>query len=95
MTAEDSASLVYLGETARGTPVWANRRYLEADLRIVVGDIEPHQFQGFSGGVKSAAIGLAGKPTVNANHAMMTDPGRRSAATRIILAGKTSKRSVG
>jgi nickel-dependent lactate racemase len=72
--AEDSASLVYLGETARGTPVWVNRRYLEADLRIVVGDIEPHQFQGFSGGVKSAAIGLAGKLTVNANHAMMTDP---------------------
>ena len=64
----------YFSDTARSTPVWANHRYLEADLRIVVGDIEPHQFQGFSGGVKSAAIGLAGKPTVNANHAMMTDP---------------------
>lgn len=72
--AEDAASLVYLGDTARGTPVWANRRYIEADLRIVVGDIEPHQFMGFSGGVKSAAIGLAGKRTVNANHAMMSDP---------------------
>jgi nickel-dependent lactate racemase len=54
--------------------VWANRRYLNADLRIVVGDIEPHQFMGFSGGVKSAAIGLAGRLTVNANHAMMSDP---------------------
>ncbi len=72
--AEEAASLVYLGDTSRGTPVWINRRYLEADLRIVVGDIEPHQFQGFSGGVKSAAIGLAGKLTVNANHAMMADP---------------------
>jgi nickel-dependent lactate racemase len=72
--AEESVGLVYLGDTARGTPVWANRRFMEADLRIVVGDIEPHQFQGFSGGVKSAAIGLAGKLTVNANHAMMTDP---------------------
>ena len=29
---------------------------------------------GFSGGVKSAAIGLAGKRTVNTNHAMMSDP---------------------
>ena len=48
--------------------------YHEADLRIVVGDIEPHQFMGFSGGVKSAAIGLAGKATINANHAMMSDP---------------------
>lgn len=72
--AEDDANLVYLGETALGTPVWVNRRYAEADLRIVVGDIEPHQFMGFSGGVKSAAIGLAGKRTINANHAMMTDP---------------------
>jgi nickel-dependent lactate racemase len=28
---------------------------------------------GFSGGVKSAAIGLAGRDTINHNHAMMTD----------------------
>jgi nickel-dependent lactate racemase len=59
--------------TVRGTPVWINRRFVEADLRIVVGNIEPHQFQGFSGGVKSAAIGLAGRETINHNHAMMTD----------------------
>ncbi len=70
--AEDAANLVNLGQ-ARCTPVWANRRFVEADLRIVVGDIEPHQFQGFSGGVKTA-IGLAGKATINANPAMMTDP---------------------
>ncbi len=72
--ADDPAGLVHLGQTTRGAPVWANRRFVEADLRIVVGDIEPHQFQGFSGGVKSAAIGLAGKATISANHAMMTDP---------------------
>jgi nickel-dependent lactate racemase len=53
---------------------WVNRHFVEADLRIVVGNIEPHQFQGFSGGVKSAAIGLTGRDTVNHNHAMMTDP---------------------
>lgn len=70
---DDTDSLLYLGKTARETPVWVNRRYLAADLRIVVGNIEPHQFQGFSGGVKSAAIGLAGRATVNHNHAMMTD----------------------
>jgi len=72
--AEDQSNLVHLGETAAGTPVWANRLFAEADLRIVVGDIEPHQFQGFSGGVKSAAIGLAGRLTIDANHAMMLDP---------------------
>jgi len=70
---DDKANLVNLGTTQRGTPVWINRRFAEADLRIVVGNIEPHQFQGFSGGYKTAAIGLAGKDTVNHNHAMMTD----------------------
>lgn len=69
----DAANLVSLGETRRGTPVSVNREYAEADLRIVVGNIEPHQFQGFSGGVKSAAIGLAGRETIEANHAWMTD----------------------
>jgi nickel-dependent lactate racemase len=46
---------------------------LTADLRVVVGNVEPHQFQGFSGGVKSAAIGLAGYETIQHNHSLMTD----------------------
>ncbi len=71
---DDRENLVYLGETARGTPVWANRRFWQAELRIVVGNVEPHQFAGFSGGVKTAAIGLAGRETVSRNHAMLTDP---------------------
>jgi nickel-dependent lactate racemase len=69
--AEDPAHLAYLGVTRRGTPVWINRRFVQADLRIVVGNIEPHQFMGFSGGFKSAAVGLAGVETINYNHAMM------------------------
>jgi lactate racemase len=40
----------------------------------VTGNIEPHHFMGFSGGVKSAAIGLAARDTINANHAMLVDP---------------------
>ena len=58
--AHDAQGLAPLGETSRGTPVWINREYLARELRVVVGVIEPHQFVGFSGGVKSAAIGLAG-----------------------------------
>jgi nickel-dependent lactate racemase len=73
--ADDKVNLVQLGTTSRGTPVWINRRFREADLRLVVGNIEPHQFQGFSGGVKSAAIGLAGRETIDHNHALMVHPG--------------------
>ncbi len=72
--ASDEANLSYLGETARGTSVYINSAYMAADYRIVIGNIEPHQFQGFSGGVKSAAIGLAGLRTINQNHAMMSHP---------------------
>ena len=72
---DDAASLVPLGTTARGTPVAVNRHWLAANLRIVVGNIEPHQFMGFSGGVKSAAVGLTSRATLNANHAMMTAAG--------------------
>ena len=71
---DDHARLTSLGETSRGTPVWINSEYTAADYRIVIGNIEPHQFQGFSGGVKSAAIGLAGSETINRNHAMMRRP---------------------
>jgi nickel-dependent lactate racemase len=71
------AGLVHLGETGRGTPVWANRRFVEADLRIVLGIVEPHQFMGFSGGAKGAAIGLAGRETIDRNHALMAEPGAR------------------
>jgi nickel-dependent lactate racemase len=69
-----SSDLVYLGDTSRTTPVWANKEYVNSTLKIVVGNIEPHQFAGFSGGVKSAAIGLAGTETITYNHALMTHP---------------------
>lgn len=71
---DDPALLVPLGTTPLGTPVTANRHFVEADLRLVIGNIEPHQFAGFSGGVKSAAIGLTGRETINTNHAMLRDP---------------------
>jgi lactate racemase len=67
-------NLVELGVTKLGTPVWVNRLFARAGLRVVVGNLEPHQFMGFSGGVKTAAIGLAGRATIDHNHAMMLDP---------------------
>lgn len=49
----------------------------DSDLKIVVGNIEPHQFAGFSGGVKTAAIGLSGMETIQHNHAMLIHPDSR------------------
>lgn len=72
--ADAESSLTCLGETSRGTPIWTNSDYVESELKIVIGNIEPHQFVGFSGGVKSAAIGLSGLKTINCNHRLMTHP---------------------
>ena len=68
----NSDKLKYLGDTLYGTQVWSNKAYAESDFKIVVGNIEPHQFAGFSGGVKTAAIGLSGLETINHNHALLT-----------------------
>jgi lactate racemase len=69
-----TANLLSLGNTRLGTPVQVNRLFAQADLRLVVGNLEPHQFMGFSGGVKTAVIGLGGRDTINKNHALMLDP---------------------
>jgi len=58
--------------------VWINQKYAQADLLLVVGNLGPHQIQGFSGGVKAAAIGLAGRDTINLNHSWMKDSGART-----------------
>jgi nickel-dependent lactate racemase len=71
---DDRQKLINLGLTSRGTPSYVNRKFYESDVKIVTGNIEPHHFMGYSGGVKSAAIGLAGRKTINANHSMLTDP---------------------
>jgi nickel-dependent lactate racemase len=58
----------YLGDTPRGVPVWIDRRYVEADLKITTGLIEPHFMAGFSGGRKLICPGLAAWETVKAWH---------------------------
>ena len=64
----DEANLISLGETSLGHPVRINRFYLEADVRILTGFIEPHFFAGFSGGPKAVLPSLAGAESVFTNH---------------------------
>jgi nickel-dependent lactate racemase len=64
----DPATLAYVGRTSTGVPVYLNREFLEADIRITTGFVEPHFFAGFSGGPKMVAPGLAGLETVMTLH---------------------------
>jgi nickel-dependent lactate racemase len=66
--AENPGALIPLGTTGDGTPALLNRHFVEADVRIVTGFIEPHFFAGFSGGPKGIMPGVAGLQTVMSNH---------------------------
>jgi nickel-dependent lactate racemase len=66
--ARDRDSLTFLGEHGDGVPVWLDTEWVQADLRITTGFVEPHFFAGFSGGPKLVAPGLAGLDTVLTLH---------------------------
>ncbi|HRS94515.1 MAG TPA: nickel-dependent lactate racemase [Candidatus Latescibacteria bacterium] len=66
--ARNRSTLAYLGKTSRGTPIWVNREFVEADVRIAVSLIEPHFMAGFSGGRKAVCPGLAGVDTMRVLH---------------------------
>ncbi|MBN2477523.1 MAG: nickel-dependent lactate racemase [Pirellulales bacterium] len=64
----DLSSHAYLGNSPRGVPTWVDRRYVEADLKITTGLIEPHFMAGFSGGRKLICPGLAALETIRVWH---------------------------
>lgn len=64
----DKANLKHIGDTPDGIPIWLNRRWVESDVRITAGFVEPHFFAGFSGGPKMVAPGVAGFETVMILH---------------------------
>jgi nickel-dependent lactate racemase len=64
----DREQLVWCGVLGAGVPVWLNRAWVEADVKITTGFVEPHFFAGFSGGPKLVAPGLAGLETILTLH---------------------------
>jgi nickel-dependent lactate racemase len=63
----NSAEHVKVGEVD-GAPVLLQRDYVEADVRIITGFVEPHFFAGFSGGPKAVCPGLAATETILEAH---------------------------
>ena len=58
----------YLGKTQNGTPVYIDKTYLESDLKIITGLIEPHLMAGYSGGRKAVCPGVASIETMKVMH---------------------------
>lgn len=61
-------NITYLGNTSRGTPVNINKLFLDADYKIGIGMLMPHNLAGFSGGGKIVFPGLASIDSVEENH---------------------------
>ena len=66
--ARDDAAHVEAGVTRAGTRVRLDRRFVEADVRVVTGLVEPHFMAGWSGGRKVIAPGVAHRETITTLH---------------------------
>ncbi|MDR3074154.1 MAG: nickel-dependent lactate racemase [Deltaproteobacteria bacterium] len=63
----------FMGNFKSGYPFYVNSLARDADFLITLGVVMPHYFAGYSGGRKSILPGLAGKDTVEKNHARMVE----------------------
>jgi lactate racemase len=64
----DDDHLASVGELHSGKNLRLNKTYIEADVKILTGFIEPHFFAGFSGGPKAVLPALSGYESVFLNH---------------------------
>ncbi|MGI9424347.1 MAG: nickel-dependent lactate racemase [Hyphomicrobiaceae bacterium] len=79
--ARDDAAHVDFGLTStRQTPVLLDRTFVEADVKIATGLVEPHFMAGWSGGRKVIAPGVAHHTTIRTFHSarFMEDPAASS-----------------
>lgn len=58
----------FIGDSTRGVPIGLDRRYLDAEVKILTGLIEPHFMAGYSGGRKSICPGIAAAETICSWH---------------------------
>lgn len=65
---------VEVGTSRRGTPILVNRLVAEADHVITLGHVGMHYYAGYSGGRKNILPGVAGRATIEANHAQLSHP---------------------
>lgn len=64
----DDENLILVEHTSQGHPVRVNAHYMNANVRILTGFIEPHLFAGFSGGPKAILPAICGAESVYSNH---------------------------
>ncbi len=66
--ARNDSDHLLVGTTPRGTVVRLDRRFVDADVKIATGLVEPHFMAGYSGGRKVIAPGVAHAETITTFH---------------------------
>lgn len=61
-------NLVYIGDSNKRTPIYLNKTYHDAEVKIAIGSVLPHPLAGFGGGAKIILPGICGIQTLEANH---------------------------
>lgn len=65
---KNDEDMVLVGQIGDGVPAYVNKNYVQADLKILTGFIEPHMWAGFSGGRKSILPGISSIKTLEFMH---------------------------
>lgn len=69
-----------VGATSSGNELRVAQAFVEAELRVALGLVEPHEFAGFTGGGKAVLPGIAGHDSIIRNHSLdlLRQPGARA-----------------
>lgn len=63
-----------MGKTEDGIPVQVFKEVSEADIKICLGNIDPHYFAGYTGGAKSIMPGVSSRESISFTHKLMLSP---------------------
>jgi len=71
--------LVYVGTTkTHSNKVYLNRTFAEADVKVLLGDVNFHYYAGYGGGRKSVMPAVSGEETIKQNHALLLSASART-----------------
>jgi nickel-dependent lactate racemase len=64
-------NLAYLGTTkTHDNKIYVNKMFAEADVKVLLGEVDFHYYAGYEGGRKSVLPGVCGTETIQNNHAL-------------------------
>jgi len=78
----ETGNMAGVGKPSAGTKISLSRMFMEADLKILAGILEPHPFAGYSGGRYCVLPGVSSLETIQQTLSLVTDPMARSGMTK-------------